>query len=54
MYLLRIMKIQILLLRLAPGISVDTKCDRKFGIGIMCYLPDNVFGIEKKVQINSF
>ena len=31
-----IMKIQILLLRLAPGMSVDdTKCDKKYDIGII-------------------
>ena len=28
------MQIQILLLQLAPGMSVDTKCDKKFDIGI--------------------
>ena len=28
------MKSQILLLRLAPGMSMDTKCDKKFDIGI--------------------
>ena len=33
-YFLRIMKIQILLLRLAPGMSVDSKCNKKFDIGI--------------------
>ena len=29
-----IMQIQILLLHLAPGMSVDTKCDKKFDIGM--------------------
>ena len=29
------MQIQILLLQLAPGMSVDTKCDKQFDIGIM-------------------
>ena len=28
------MQIQLLLLQLAPGMSVDTKCDKKFDIGI--------------------
>ena len=28
------MKIQILLLRLATGMSMDSKCDKKFDIGI--------------------
>ena len=28
------MQIQILLLQLAPGMYVDTKCDEKFDIGI--------------------
>ena len=32
-YFIAIMKIQVLHLRLAPGMSVDTKCDKKFDIG---------------------
>ena len=34
LFLMCIMKIQILLLLLAPGVSVDTKYDKKIDIGI--------------------
>ena len=51
-------RIQIMLLLLASSMSVDTKCDRKIGIGIrnflMCPLPDIVFRNEKKFKINCF
>ena len=53
------MKIQVLLLRLAPGMSVDTKCDKKVWywnkkFAVIRPLFENVFRIEKKFEINHF
>ena len=53
------MKIQISLLRLAPGVSVDTKCDKKIWywnkkFAVICPLFDNIFRIEKSLNSTIF